>query len=1027
MAHSRYYSLTRARHHLLVAAVSVVITAACGAVETVVVQDVVLRNWDLDDGLLSTRISAIARTADGYLWVPTLHGVARFDGVRFAIFNSDNVPAFKRNDVTALLVDRSDTLLVGTSRGSLLKRAGDGFAAVDLAGADRGAKVTALAQDAQGAIWVGTADGDIIRLDRGRSKVFGKADGLDSRPISKLLYGADGRLWAVTGGRLLVFADGRWELAGGSKPDRTVHTIAPSRDGTLWVATLAGPASDNSGARIFKLRADDWEAQLEPYPWPQDSLRSRIWALVEDKEGRLWCGSDGRGVYLWSAAGGWQLLAAGQPLSQLETLCLAEDEEGVIWIGTRTAGLHQARPRLVTSYRLPDEWNESTLVTACAARDGSVWGGTDGAGIFRWHGSAVSRFGPESGLTNLRVASLLEDRNTNLWAGTEAGVFRMKGEHFEPVTEPTALGAATFALMEDSRGRLWAGGRNKVVCLDGSQATVFGRGQGLPAGSVRALDEDPDGRLWVAVAGSGLYRQEGERFERYEPRAWSDGRPVLEWRGWDLIRALHWDGDGVLWLATGGFGLYRLKDGMLQQWEWRLDGLPSSHLFALLEDDRANLWLSSENGVFGLSKKALSEYRRGESPLLAAWRLTPANGLPFKVCSGMGQPTAARSSDGRLVFPDGPALAEFEPSRVARGAKIWPALVESVRVDGVATRVTAAGLRIKSGMRQLDLQYTSPSMVLAEQLRFRVRMNGLDKDWVDAGTRRDISYYRLPPGGYEFRVAVRGPAGEWREGPGTPFEIVPRFWERRSLQIPGGLALLASAGGVVWGVERSRSRRRMERLELQRKLERERARIAKDLHDDLGASLTQIALLSELAQSDFDQPAKAKGHLDNVFRTARSLTRSLDEIVWAVNPKNDTLDRFVVNLCNFAQGFLRTAGIRCRLDVPLELPDEPLPAALRHHLYFAVKEALHNVIKHSGASEVWLRLTLTSEWLTFVVEDNGQGFRPATPGAEGDGLMNLHQRMKELGGRFEQQSQPGRGTTNRFVVPFKSKSGAAQI
>jgi signal transduction histidine kinase len=206
-------------------------------------------------------------------------------------------------------------------------------------------------------------------------------------------------------------------------------------------------------------------------------------------------------------------------------------------------------------------------------------------------------------------------------------------------------------------------------------------------------------------------------------------------------------------------------------------------------------------------------------------------------------------------------------------------------------------------------------------------------------------------------------------------------------------------------------------------VQKERARIAKDLHDDLGAHLSQIAMLSELAQSDFHKPEQAHGHIDLIFRTARSVTRSLDEIVWAVNPRNDSLDRFTAHLCTFAPEFLRAAGITCRLDVPMDLPIRMLPANVRHHLYLAFKEVLNNVVKHAGATEVWLRLQLSPWELSLVIEDNGRGFRPGNGGAPGeDGLVNLRQRMGEIGGRFEQQSEPDKGTRTVLVAPLQQEA-----
>jgi len=250
------------------------------------------------------------------------------------------------------------------------------------------------------------------------------------------------------------------------------------------------------------------------------------------------------------------------------------------------------------------------------------------------------------------------------------------------------------------------------------------------------------------------------------------------------------------------------------------------------------------------------------------------------------------------------------------------------------------------------------------------------------------------------------------------------FWMAGAL----GFAALAAFGWVA--VLRQQVAERSQQLEIQiqerqraerrREIEQERARIARDLHDDIGASLNQIALLSELAQKNFDKPLQAKGHLDQIFNTAGTVVRSLDEIVWTVNPKNDMLDLFIAYLCTYMPDYLRAAGIRCRLDLPVDVPAMPLPAELVHHLYLVVKETLHNVVKHAGATEVWLRLRLAEGTITLTIEDNGRGLQTEnTPAPDANGLGNLHRRAGEIGGRCEHRSEPGKGMTVTFVVPLK--------
>lgn len=292
------------------------------------------------------------------------------------------------------------------------------------------------------------------------------------------------------------------------------------------------------------------------------------------------------------------------------------------------------------------------------------------------------------------------------------------------------------------------------------------------------------------------------------------------------------------------------------------------------------------------------------------------------------------------------------------------------------------------------------------------------------GGIREASYTYLPPGEYRFRVqAVTETGAGTGEMTSLAITVSPRFWKTRWFL---GGALLVAAGALVVGARYLTWRKlqsRLELLERQRAIEKERARIARDLHDDLGASLTQIALLSELAKADLAQPDLARTHLNQIFTAAGGLARQLNEIVWAVNPANDTLEQFTSYICKFAQHYLSLAGIRCRLDFPEFVPYHPMPAPERHNLFLATKEALHNVVKHAQAGHVWLRLKLDTHELTLVIEDDGKGCDAETTtltpmGMVGHGLANMQKRMEQLGGRFTQQNRPGGGTTVRLVLPL---------
>jgi len=314
--------------------------------------------------------------------------------------------------------------------------------------------------------------------------------------------------------------------------------------------------------------------------------------------------------------------------------------------------------------------------------------------------------------------------------------------------------------------------------------------------------------------------------------------------------------------------------------------------------------------------------------------------------------------------------------------------------------------------------------VAPEKNRFRYWLEGLERDWVEAGAQRVATYPRLPPGRYQFRVIAANNDGVWNEtGASVGFTVLPAFWQTWWFITVTVVMVLGGGGWLVRYDSVRRLRRKLHRLEERHALEKERARIAQDIHDELGASLTRIALLTELGRKHREQPEEVSADLGKISVTAREAVRAMDAIVWAVNPRNDSLDHFANYVSQFAEDFFRLTPIRCRLDVPADLPEQHLPTEARHQLFLAVKESLNNVVRHSGANEVWLRMHCEDAELKIDVEDNGRGLpgEPAQPGAGQDGLANIRSRVERLGGRFAVESEPGRGTRLRLVLPLKGR------
>jgi signal transduction histidine kinase len=413
-------------------------------------------------------------------------------------------------------------------------------------------------------------------------------------------------------------------------------------------------------------------------------------------------------------------------------------------------------------------------------------------------------------------------------------------------------------------------------------------------------------------------------------------------------------------------------------------------------------------------------------------------GLPSLQATFGVAPGALRSRDGRIWIPMRRALAVIHPDRLRQGADAPPVVLHRVAVDdrpvafygGVVpprgalpdpTRSETV-LQLPPGHRRVLFEYSALSFTAPENVPLRYRLDGFDDDWREGKPGRSAEYSRLTAGQYEFRVVACSSEGDWSEqGASLVFTVLPFFWQTwwfRSLV----LALFTlSVVAIVRYVSFRRLRRQMRQLEQQAALHKERARIAKDIHDDLGASLTQIAYLGELARQDRGAPEKADERIDTISATARQVIKSLDEIVWAVNPRNDTLAHLIDYAGQFAVDYLRVAGVRCRLDLPAHVPAREVSTDVRHNLFLLVKEAIHNVVKHAHASEVWLRVGATETHLNISVEDNGCGFEqpPEAPGA--DGLRNMRQRIADIGGSCQIESRTGAGTRVIVKLPWPAR------
>lgn len=1011
-------------------------------------EDYYVQNWRREDGLPDGQVTAIEQTPDGYLWIGTAKGLARFDGVRFKTFKAGDTPTFSDSRVSTLIKDQQGSLWVGMINGTIARRIEGAFNALhppaplmlgptqsrisdtwlwdrrtrmieEAEGTPRTSlepppeRHAQLVRDSEGAIWWNVSGLALMRFMEGKWSLYGATNSLSAQGIRQVVCDREGRAWSEVDGQLRclkgVQSDGAASTPAALGGQWSV--LAAASEGGFWVASPRGTTLPGS-ARMRRLADGRWYDDLAPLPQGPKGPGSVITCLLEDHAGRIWYGTASGGVFFSNSDGEWQRLGPRNSFSQGYISCLFEDQQRNIWIGTVGDGLYRVTPRLATMVTLPPPHENAEVNTCFATRDGSVWMGTSGSGAIRYDGTNFTAFGAKEGLSNPHVCAIIEDSKSNLWVGTSGGLFRWQTARFVQVEGPAELAIWVKSLFEDRRGRLWIGTLAGLVCLDRGKFAAYHLQADRSYCDIRSLAEDPAGDLWVGTIGRGLFRLPGgqaEKLHRVEEFPTQDAR------------AMHCDGEGTLWVGGWGGGLFRMRDGHFANFTTD-DGLPSDRIQSIISDGYGQLWLSTDNGVVGVSPRETLRFERGQSPPLLCLHISLAEGLANGGCSGSGQPVSTRTADGRLWFPNYEGIAVVDPRRVSLRPPAPKVMVEAIVADGKELPPVAPSTwDVPSGVRRFEFDYTAPNLVSPQTMRFRHKLEGMDNDWVDAGTRRVAYYSQLPPGQYQFHVMVGGSDNQWHASDRVlRLRVVPRLWERRWLQTTvGGLLAAILAGTYLWS-QRRKYRLRMERLQVQNAMENERRRIARDLHDEFGSSLTGLALQGEAITLTDDLPSTTKTEISSMTRRVRQLIGTLDEVVWATNPANDSLANVVTYLCDHTEDLLSTAPVNCRVDAPAasELPTITLSAQVRHNLLLAAKEAINNSVRHASARTIRLGIRLEPGWLLVDISDDGRGFDPEAKQAGGNGLANIRNRLQFIAGRAEIVSQPGVGTSVRLLMPL---------
>ena len=944
--------------------------------------------WTADDGLPHNIVTAIQQTAEGYLWVATLDGLTRFDGVRFTVFNKGNTPGLESNRFICLYQDAFGDLWAGTEVGVVTRYHQGQFITYATEHGLPQAMVWGLTGDPQGRVRV--LSGKAVHEWDPAAGRFKEREALPfSNSSGRLSWNGEGGYWSLDRADLRVFAGGAWTHVAVPTGARAQLThAAKADDGTIWIATARGD--------VFQVKDEGVMS------FPSRNRQPRAVPVTEwrDRSGRIW-----RMEVTANLQRKLMIPSSGQPESiTLQTFY--EDRDGNLWLGTDGRGLYRIRKQIVTTYSTEQGLIGRNVYPVYEDRSGAIWVGAWDGGVTRITGGTITNFTMHEGLAPGAVTAFFEDRDGRLWIATHTDLQIFEHGRFTSVKTQYKLDLTIAnAIYQDGSGAMWLGADDRgLVRYHNGETQHFTTQDGLPGNAVRVIIEARDGGVWIGTYGGLACWRQGKL------TAWTqrDGLPG------NAVRSLYEDPDGALWIGTYDSGLARFKNGKFTRYTTR-EGLFNDGVFQILEDAQGYLWMSSNRGIYRVRKQELNEFASGQRRDITSMAFGKNDGMRNVECNGGLWPAGVRARDGRLWFPTQDGVAMIDPAAVTTNQQPPPVLIEAV-MQNRAPIAFRDELLLQPGQGNLEIHYTALSFANAPYLRFKHKLEGLDGDWVDAGTRRTAFFSYLPPGRYTFQVIAANSDGIWNtEGTSLRITVLAPFYRTRWFSTLVALAVSGSVFGVFkyrlrqleWrqGEQRAFARQLMESQEA------ERRRIAADLHDSLGQNLLVIknrALLGKLTQPD----RRVKDEFDEISAAA---SQTLDEVrIISYNLRPPHLDQLGLrtSLEALVDKLAESCTIRFTRDID-EL-DGFLPPEDEITLYRVVQEGLNNIIKHSHATEARVAVRRRGRKLTLTVQDNGRGFRFSTSSAAaggGFGLTGLAERVRMLGGTHAIESAPGRGTT----------------
>lgn len=933
-----------------------------------------LIHYTSKNGLIGNTVNRIMESSKGELWIATREGVSVFDGKNFN--NIDLFPGLNEKSINSITEDKWGNMWMGTMHG-LVKFDGKNIIYYTTKEGLPGNLVLSCIDDYKGRIWIGTNNG--LALFNGNEFIhFTQKDGLPNNYVFALMEDSKHNIWISNGYGItekwgLTMYDGRsftsYDKENGISSNH-IWSMMEDRSGNIWLGTSLGGLNKFDGKNFTH------------YTLAEGITNNKVRQIIQDKTGSIWFATDGGGVNKLNTES-FSTLAGNKVIINNRVRPIVKDKNGNTWFGTEGAGIGKYDAYASLGYNTGFDyytWDNLKILEGQRAlyadRQGNIWIGTTGNGLYKYDGNNVWQFTEKDGLSSMSIYSILQDNGGDLWLGTkENGISRYNGKTFTHYNEKQGLPAKTiFAILEDRKKNLWfctddAG----IFMYDGTNITVYTEKEGLFSKSITSIIEDEDGSLWLGTQGAGVCRFDGKQFTYYSEKQGLSNNNI-----WSLIK----DSSGHIWAGTDkGLNCFTKTGDRFVIYNYGLqDGLKALdfNLNGACIDNNNHLWWST-----------------GKNILIKNLHDT----MPVE-----------HTSPVKLDYIE---INE----RYYDFRNLPDSMKKKIRLDAVLPFSNCPqNLTLTYDQDFLRFHFYVTDWQTPDKIKYSYRMQGLKETWSRPASTPVADYRNLSYGDYTFEVRAIGPSQVWSKPFAYSFTILPAWWQSwwfKTLMVIAGLVTIFF---IVLFIYNYQLRKQKTALEKQLAVQYERQRISSEMHDDIGAGLSGIRLLTELTKKKIKDEQTVED-VEKIYQSVGDISAKMKEVIWSLNTDNDTLVSLLTYLQTQARAWLEHFPCQLQIIAPQSIPEININGEARRNIFLLVKEAVHNIIKHSGADKVVIDMRCNNDQLLLSVSDNGKGLPTEEINGTGNGMKNMKQRIGKLQGRLDIKNS--NGLTLTFEIPLK--------